>query len=311
MNHAVITGATSMIGAALAEQCVKRGTAVTAVVRPECRKIERLPHGGNLLRLIECPIYRYKELPQLIGRQEGSVFYHMAWAATGEQRNERIAEQCDNIQYTLQALHAAKEIGCSRFIGAGSQAEYGVRTAEMRKTRPDSMVQPDTPYGIAKYAAGRLAKKAADSLGIEYIWTRIYSVYGPYDKETSMISCALKNILEGKRTAFTEGRQLWDYLYSEDAGRALYLLGTYGRDGGVYNIASGESRPLRDFIEALFQVCGKKEGAQGLGEKHAASDINLCADIEALKRDTGFTPEVGFAEGIRKTMEWMQNWTCK
>ena len=126
-----------------------------------------------------------------------------------------------------------------------------------------------------------------------------------------MISCALKNILEGKRTAFTEGRQLWDYLYSEDAGRALYLLGTYGRDGGVYNIASGESRPLRDFIETLFQVCGKKEGAQGLGEKHAASDINLCADIEALKRDTGFTPEVGFAEGIRKTMEWMQNWTCK
>ena len=196
-------------------------------------------------------------------------------------------------------------MGAEKFIGAGSQAEYGPKNLDV--IGPDTETNPVTPYGAAKLAAGLLGRMLARELGIAFIWPRIFSTYGIYDKPTSMISMSIRKMLDGEKTSFSPAEHRWDYLFSEDAGRAFYLMGEKGKDGAVYCIGSGESRKLRSFIEEMAEACGVP--VTGIGDIPYPKDgkvRNLCADITNLTADTGFVPRVSFEEGIRRTVAWMR-----
>ena len=104
---------------------------------------------------------------------------------------------------------------------------------DVPRIAPDSPVHPTTPYGASKLAANQLSFMLCKELGMEWIWPRIFSVYGIYEKETTMIASGLRKMLKGEKTEFTPAEQRWDYLYSKDAGRAYYLIGEKGRDGAV------------------------------------------------------------------------------
>ena len=183
MERVIVTGATSMIGEALIEECLKHGISVCAVIRKDTARKDRLPEDPHL-ELVECSLEELAALPEKV---TGSfdTFYHIAWGYTGAARNKSTRLQSKNIDYTLDAVEAAAKLGCKRFIGAGSQAEYGPLDREM--IGPDAPEHPTTPYGVSKLAAGRLSKLLCKELGIEWIWPRIFSVYGIYDKERNII----------------------------------------------------------------------------------------------------------------------------
>ena len=302
MKHIVVTGATSMIGVALIEECLRHDIEIYAVVRSSSGKAGRLPLSEKI-HLTDCSL---ENLPDLPGRIPGGcdTFYHIAWGNTGEARNKSTELQSRNIFYTLQAVRAAAELGCRRFIGAGSQAEYGPMDVE--KISPDSPVNPSTPYGASKLAAGHLAGMLCRELGMECIWPRIFSVYGKYEKETTMVASGLRKMLAGEPTEFTPAMQRWDYLYSRDAGRAFYLIGEKGKGGSVYCVGSGQARPLKEYIEEMAALTGA--GKPGIGAKPypPGAVMNLCADIGTLTGDTGFIPEYTFEQGIRETIEWIK-----
>lgn len=302
MKRIVVTGATSMIGGALIEECMKHDTEVYAVVRASSGKQSRLPSCPKL-HLVDCDLENLHCLPEKIP-EKCDTFYHIAWGNTGERRNKSTELQSRNIFYTLQAVRAAEALGCRRFIGAGSQAEYGPMDVE--KIFPDSPVNPTTPYGASKLAAGQLARMLCRELGMECIWPRIFSVYGIYEKETTMIASGLRRMLAGEATEFTPAMQRWDYLYSKDAGRAYYLIGEKGRDGAVYCVGSGQARPLKEYIEEMARLTNAE--APGIGAKPypPGAVMNLCADIKSLTEDTGFVPEHTFEQGIRETIAWLK-----
>ena len=202
-------------------------------------------------------------------------------------------------------MRAANALGCKRFIGAGSQAEYG--PMDVDKISPYSPTNPSTPYGASKLASGHLAGMLCRELGMECIWPRIFSVYGIYEKETTMIASGLRKMLRGEPTEFTPAMQRWDYLYSKDAGRAYYLIGEKGRDGAVYCIGSGEAHPLKEYILKMAELTGAEETGIGARPYPQGAVMNLCADTESLQRDTGFVPEYTFEEGIRETITWIRS----
>lgn len=302
MKRIVVTGATSMIGVALIEECLRHDIEIYAVVRSSSGKAGRLPLSDKI-HLTDCSLEDLSDLP---GRIPGGcdTFYHIAWGNTGEARNKSTELQSRNIFYTLQAVRAAAELGCRRFIGAGSQAEYGPMDVE--KISPNSPVNPSTPYGASKLAAGHLAGMLCRELGMECIWPRIFSVYGKYEKETTMVASGLRKMLAGEPTEFTPAMQRWDYLYSRDAGRAFYLIGEKGKGGSVYCVGSGQARPLKEYIEEMAALTGA--GKPGIGAKPypPGAVMNLCADIGTLTGDTGFIPEYTFEQGIRETIEWIK-----
>lgn len=291
-----------MIGTALIKECIKKGIEVYAVVRASSGKKMCLPQSEKL-HMVDGSLEELEMLPQKI-MEKCDTFYHIAWGNTGENRNCSTELQSRNIAYTLAAVKAAHALGCRRFIGAGSQAEYG--PMDVDKISPDSPVNPTTPYGAAKLASGQLARMLCKELGMECIWPRIFSVYGIYEKETTMVASGLRKMLAGEKTSFTPALQRWDYLFSADAGRAYYLIGEKGKDGAVYCVGSGKAAPLKDYIEIMAELTGAEETGIGVRPYPAGAVMNLCADISSLTADTGFVPEYTFREGIRETITWLK-----
>lgn len=303
MERIVVTGATSMIGVALIEECIKHDVEVYALIRKASGKQNRLPNS-RLIHQVDCSLDEIDKLPDKIS-VKCDTFYHIAWGNTGENRNSSTEKQSKNIEYTLSAIKSAHALGCRRFIGAGSQAEYG--PMDIDRISPESPVNPVTPYGVSKLAAGKLSMMMCRELGMECIWPRIFSVYGIHEKETTMIASGLRKMLSGEKTEFTPAMQRWDYLYSKDAGRAYYLIGEKGKPGSIYCVGSGEANPLKEYILKMAELTDASDPGIGVRNYPEGAVMNLCADVDSLKRDTGFVPKYSFEEGIKETIAWIKS----
>lgn len=302
MKGVVVDGATSMLGLALIHECLDRKIPVLAICRADSARLDVIPREETI-EIIRCDQGEFAGLNPAV-RADYDVYYHFAWGHTKQEERRKVSCQEQNIKYTIDAINLAKRLGCSRFVGAGSQAEYG-RVSGM--IRPDTQVNPEVAYGIAKYAAGKMAIIECESLQMECIWTRTFSVYGINDNRTTMIMYAIDKLLKGEKPVFTKAEQTWDYLYSKDAGKAFFLIGEKGISGKTYCIGKGESRPLVDYIYALRDAI-EPSLALGIGEVPYSplQVMNLQVDISHLREDTGFTPQYSFEEGIRETISWYQ-----
>ncbi|MEN1989174.1 NAD-dependent epimerase/dehydratase family protein [Paenibacillus hubeiensis] len=297
MMKMVITGPTGAIGMALIQLCIDKQIEVLAICRKSSPGLAYMPQDP-LLHIIEADLDEYATL-ELPGQYD--VFYHFAWASTiGESRND-VYTQNQNVTYTLDAVRLAKRLGCHTFIGAGSQAEYGRSGMPLTPLTP---VFPETGYGVAKLCAGQLSRILCEQLQIKHIWTRILSVYGPYDDERTMVISTIKKMLSQEVLLFTQGEQMWDFLYSVDAANILYQLSINGKNLKTYCVGSGECRKLKTFIEEMHEVIAPEQkpvfGAIPYGKNQV---MHLVADLVELEQDIGqitFTP---FALGIRETME--------
>ncbi|MGB4657635.1 MAG: NAD(P)-dependent oxidoreductase, partial [Mobilitalea sp.] len=230
---------------------------------------------------------------------------HFAWEHTGRANRDNAVCQNKNITYTLDAVSLAERMGCTTFVGAGSQAEYG-RVEDI--ISPDTPVNPDIAYGVAKYAAGKLSRLLCRDLGLRHIWTRVFSVYGPYDNKDTMVMYSIRMLLLGEKPSYTKSEQLWDYMYCGDTARAFYAIGENGKDQAVYCIGNGNTKVLSEYI-TIIKDCINTELPVGIGEKEYSLNqvMQLCADISSLSADTGFQPVVSFYEGISSTIEWYKN----
>lgn len=281
MERVIVTGATSMIGEALIEECLKHGISVCAVIRKDTARKDRLPEDPHL-ELVECSLEELETLPEKVNGTF-DTFYHIAWGYTGAARNKSVRRRAKYRLYAGGGGGSAK-LGCRRFIGAGSQAEYG--PLDLEKIGPDAPEHPTTAYGTSKLAAGKLSKLLCKELGMEWIWPRIFSVYGIYDKESTMVMTALRQFLAGEETAFTPGEQEWDYLYSRDAGNAFYLIGEKGKDGSIYCVGSGKAKPLREYIYQIRDAAAP-DATPGIGKKAYGTQpvhASVCGHIESEKR---------------------------
>lgn len=299
MKKVIITGSTGMIGISLIEYLLKNNIKVLAIIRPNSLRKNDIPLNKNV-EILECNLNDLKHIN--IEESDYDVFYHFGWEGTfGDDRNNREKQQ-KNVEYTCDAVKLAKRIGCKKFIGAGSQAEFGLVNGIINEKTD---VKPETEYGKAKYKAGLDSKKIADTLNINHIWTRIFSVYGPFDGKQTMIMTSIKEMINGNSPKYTKGEQIWDYLFSEDLAKMLFLLGSINVNNTTYCLASGNSRKLFEYIEIIKRIINPqinlKLGAIPYSEKQV---MNLNVDINKFVKETGYIPETSFEDGIQKTIDW-------
>lgn len=302
IQKAIITGPTGAVGISLIQELVANGIAVTAVCRRNSKRLSSIP-ADPLVEIAEC---NADELESLAGQlpHDYDAFYHFAWDGTYGDSRQDLKRQANNILYTLDAVHLAKDLGCQVFIGAGSQSEFGHVEGVLH---PDMPCKPDNGYGIAKLDAGRMSRLECRKLGIRHVWCRILSLYGPYDGMHTMVMSGIAKLLREERPQYTKGDQIWDYIYSKDAARAFRLVAEMGKDGAVYCFGTGKTRKLKDYILAIRDAVDPALEI-GLGELdyYPNQVMHLEADISNLTADTGFVPRYSFEEGIRETVEWVK-----
>lgn len=299
IHRAVITGPTGAVGIALIQELVAAGVKVVAVPREGSKRLSAIPMHP-LVRVVECSLDHYARLPELVG-EKCDVFYHFAWDGTFGPSRQDWAKQAKNIEFSVDAVRSAYELGCKVFVGAGSQSEFGHVEGVLH---PDMRCNPDNGYGAAKLAAHEMTKAYCAHLGMRQEWCRIISLFGPGDGEYTLISQTIRRLLAHEHLACTKGDQVWDYIYSKDAARAFRLVAELGRHGSVYCFGTGETRTLREYIEAVRDIIDPSAQI-GFGEidYYPNQVMHLEADIANLKEDTGFEPEFSFEEGIRETIQ--------
>lgn len=299
MKRAAITGATGAIGTALIDTLIKNDVDVLVITRADSKRNDRIPKIDKVKVL-------YADLSDLAGvdisgEDKCDVFYHLAWAgASGSARNDMYL-QTKNIEYALDAVKLAKRLRCETFVGAGSQAEYGLSN---EKLTADTPTRPFMGYGFAKLCAGQMTRELAHQEGMKHVWTRILSVYGPNDGENSMVSSLIRDLRAGITPKMTAGTQVWDYLYSYDAADALFALGDKGQDGKVYVLGSGKARPLKEYVEVIKNMVTPQTRVNYGAVPFSANQVMyLCADLTDIINDTGWKPKYSFHEGMIRLME--------
>lgn len=292
MQRVIVTGATSMIGTALIKECIKNNVNVLAIARKGSKRRERLEKSAYM-DVMECDL---DELASASIEGPFDTCYHFAWAHTSRETRDNPLLQEENIRYTLDAVELAARAGCRKFIGAGSQAEYG---SVGHVVTPNTPVHPQIAYGMAKHAAGMLSRKLCGMYGMTHIWGRVFSVYGKNDNEGTMLSYAIDQFLKGEPARFSSAVQMWDYLYEEDAGKIFYLLGERVGDDKVYCIANGAYRPLKEFIYEMKDAFGPGAECEFAAEPGELA-AGLQPDASDLFLDIAYRPKVTFREGIQK-----------
>lgn len=288
MPTATVTGAAGFAGTHLTRALVHSGRRVYAVVRPGSPHNERICGLPNV-RLIECDMLSYDKLPTLIA-DDVDEFYHLAWQGG---RNDFYAQE-KNIAMALTAVEAAARLNCRRFLATGSQAEYGLQTELITE---GTFPVPVTDYGAVKLATMHLTKRLATERGVEWLWGRIFSLYGEYEPAGRMIADLARALTRGETFNLTAATQNWDYLLADECAEALIAIMERGRSGEVYNIAHGDYRPLRSFTEELLKYIGHGQITYG---KEVRLPVSLQPSVEKICRDTGWRAKLSFGEGIRR-----------
>ena len=301
MKNIILTGATSMLGVALINECIKSNIKVTALIRENSKNIYRIPEN-DLIDVVECNL---EDLNNLNLNQTFDVFYHFGWEFTYHKKRNDLESQKINIQYSLNAVELANRLGCKKFIGAGSQAEYGIKS---EKISPNTPCNPVIAYGKIKNEVSKITLQKCEEYGITHIWVRIFSIYGIYENENTMISQAINKMLNGETPTFTPSEQEWDYLFSEDAGLAFYLIGLKSNKNTVYCLGFGRTKELKEYILTMRDMINPDLKVNIGGIPYSKNQVMyLCADISNLTNDTGFIPQFTFEEGIKKTIDWVKD----
>ena len=294
MKKIIITGATGMIGSAIVREALKQDYEITCIVRKNSSRIKNIPQDSRV-HIVDADISEYKNLGL---KEKYDIFMHLAWNKTTVGGRDDVDSQLKNIEYTLDAVRLAQRCGCSVFIGAGSQAEYGVQTVPLS---PDLPVDPESGYGIAKYTAGKLSSLLCSQLGIRFNWMRILSVYGKHDGENTLVSYCIRELKNDRSPELTKCEQIWDYLNCDDAARAFLAVAERGIDGKFYPLGSGNGRKLSDYIEDIKQIVNPEVRINfGKKEYYPHQPMYLVADVGELENDTGWKAKSRFLDEIRE-----------
>ena len=309
MKKAIVTGATSFLGAALVRELLEAEYECYAIVREENRGKTILPFQHPSLHIICESLFNIDSLRSLLPQCD--LFYHFAWGGIGAQGRANADIQAMNIEMTKQCIRLACKIGVKRFLFAGSQAEYGPSNTIIRETNE---CHPVTEYGKAKLKVLQLGTALAKSLPIEYVHLRIFSVYGPGDHPWTVISKCIDAFSAGRAVPLTSCEQMWNFLHVLYAAVMLRRIGEAALNlkHPIFNIASHETRKLRDFIQIIWQQ-SQCHGIPQYGalETTLEKPYGIQPNIERVLHAIQWHPQVLFEDGVAELITLEKAKQCR
>jgi UDP-glucose 4-epimerase len=296
----MVAGASGFLGSYLVRNALHAGMRVRLLLRP----------GSDTWRirdlLPDCELLEWRgefdsELAAQIRRLAPESWIHLAWKGVENAARNDSSQIFENVQQVNSSLLLARDCGCKHYVGIGSQAEYGVKTGRISET--DSTA-PTTAYGKAKLASRWLTDAFCEVNGMACSWLRVFSTYGPMDNGGWFIPYLIRELDSGRAPEVTACSQIWDYLYVNDAARAIQAV-VEREAAGVFNIASGIPIRLRDVVEEIQEQMGKTQAVQ-FGKRPFRPDqvMHLEGNISKLSTASGWHPEEKLASGIQKTIEY-------
>lgn len=301
MRRAIVSGANGFIGSALVRELIQHGVHVWALVRNG--RSNNVP-VSDLVTVVPFDMDNVIGLLTDLSERGFDVFFHLAWTSTSGDARTNTVLQLRNVQNTVNCLKVAKLLGCHRFVNASSIHEiesYRATFSQGGKPHPGRAI-----YGGSKLAAHIMCESLSPELGIEFISALITNTYGPGEISERLVNSTIRKCMRGEKPQFTSATQLYDFVYIDDMARAFRMIGEKGKAFHEYTIGSSQVKPLHDFLLELNEAVAPEidfvfGAIPFTGSTQPASDF----DSSELEKDTGFRAEISFAEGVRRTRDWL------
>lgn len=301
MKKVIVTGANGFVGSALVKELVKNDVEVLAMDMPSC--------NGNLpvcdkVKFLPLALDNISSLKDLIDDRDFDCFYHFAWAGSAGAARADTKLQLQNAQWTIECLRAAKEVGCKKFVAAGSIMEHETMAAAFASGNKPGL---GYIYGSGKLVAHTMAMSVAADIGIDLVWAEITNAYGVGELSSRMVNTTIRKVIKGEEPQFTAGTQNYDFVYIDDVAKAFYLIGKKGKPFNEYLIGSSNAKPLKEFL--LEMKAAIAPDLNFVFGDIPFTGINLPLekyDCGKTEKDTGFKAQISFGEGCHRTMKWLK-----
>lgn len=228
---------------------------------------------------------------------------HLAWAGLPDYSLPRCMENFDSSARLIDLLSG---MGCQKIFVAGTCWEYGSLQGQVGET--------DVPHSMNLFASFKTAlrligESLTASRGLNFVWGRLFFVYGPGQRETSLIPSCYRAFKQGQPPQINNPDAVNDFIHVSDVARAIQALIESPGASGIFNIGSGAPTGVGEICRL---VSGYARGS-GLCSAEAntpsvANGQGAWADVSRIRAKTGWTPRLSLQAGIEQTLDvWKEH----
>jgi nucleoside-diphosphate-sugar epimerase len=220
---------------------------------------------------------------------------HLAWGGLPDYsfQNCRI-----NFLAGINLFEVLDRIGCSKIFVVGTCWEYGKLTGAA--TESDQGIEPNlfAAFKTALCTIGRSSRVAAES---RFIWGRIFFVYGPGQRSSSLIPACYRSLKDGVAPKIISPLAVNDFIHVTDVVTAIRKLVEADSTNGIYNIGTGRH-------VAVWEVVNLVAAEMGLSPVYhdmPSSTGGIWANLTKMG-SLGWQPELSLQVGIARTLEALE-----
>jgi dTDP-glucose 4,6-dehydratase len=204
-------------------------------------------------------------------------------------------------------LDAVQRTGSGLLLQVSTDEVYGP-TAPRQVATERSNLQPSSPYASSKAAADLLCLAFRQTHGTPVRITRCTNNYGPRQYPEKLIPLfALRAMADEELPLYGDGQHERDWLHVDDHCRALSAVLDRGKDGEVYNIATGETVANRQLVEGLLDLLGKPHDLIQAVEDRPGHDRRYALDSKKIRGQLGWEPTIALGDGLASTVAWYRD----
>jgi nucleoside-diphosphate-sugar epimerase len=296
----LVTGSSGFAGRNLASLLSRLHVRLRLFVRSK----NDLPMDERDGRVVVGDVQDYQSLIEAL--KEVDVAFHLAAITLiPETRAKTFNTFSTNALGTLNFLMAAKAQEVSKIVYVSTCHVYG-RQDELPITE-DSPPRPIDIYSASKLAGESLALSFAEMHGMNISISRAFNHYGPYQRPDFLVPSIILRLLRGEKLAMGNPTPTRDFSCVDDIVRGYALLAEKGRSSEIYHFASGRERSVQEIVEIIMRISGAKSEVHWNPDARRVDIPRSVGDYSKAKKELGWTPQVEFDDGMKKTIAWYRS----
>lgn len=210
-----------------------------------------------------------------------------------------------NVLGTCNLLDFVLEGRVKAFIQISTDEVYG--SIENGSWSEECDLKPRSPYSASKASADLLALSYFTSFGLDVRITRASNNFGPRQHSEKMIPTIINSIVNNRPIpVYGSGHQIRDWLFVQDHVQGIWRVMRYGKKGQIYNLGGGTELTNLELIQNISEFFPNREISLNHIEDRKGHDFRYSLDFSKASNDLGYFPEVSWADGIVKTIEYYQ-----
>jgi dTDP-glucose 4,6-dehydratase len=211
-----------------------------------------------------------------------------------------------NVLGTQALIDACLRHDVARFHQVSTCEVYGDLPLDgTHRFRPDEPYRPHTPYSASKAAADHLVRAAHHAFGLPATISVGANTYGPRQFPEKAVPLFCTHALSGRALpvyASSEHRREW--IHVDDHVAAVLAVVERGRPGQAYHVGSGVERSVRELVDRILALTGGGPELITVVPDRPGHDRRYLLDSDATTAELGWSPLVGFDEGLADTVSW-------